>query len=267
MSDTIHNVKSYVGFTSDEFISMTSSSALIAFIVSMRDLLFEHWGEGVAVQRFGFTFVFLLFSFIITVWACKILAIRLGYVIRYHAHYVGLLGGAFLCVASAGYLPVFLPGGFTYEQPERLAVGKWRGYRKDWEVGLIAASFPLFMVLWVLLLSPLYLVTQTELYMHLMGTVMLIALFACIPMVNFRMQHSGKAIDWWRYFRGTTFGLDVAYISRPWWCALCVAILLFWFFTYLLTFVSITVGIFTYCVSLALAGLIVWIYCMFFYKE
>ena len=264
MSNTLHNFRSYISFTADEFIAIIASSAMIAFILSMRDLLFEHWGEAASVHRLAFTFLFMLFIFLITVWFCKAVAVRLGYVIRYKAHYVGLLVGAFLCIASAGYLPLFLPGGFAYDQPERLAIGKWRGYRKGWEVGLIAASFPLAMIAWVLLFSPLYLITQQEIYMNLMASVMLIGLFACIPMVSFRMQNDGRPMDWFRYLRGTTFGLDVAYISRPWWVALCVALLVFWFFTYLLTIVDQRVGLITYCISLAIGGFIIWIYYMFF---
>ena len=67
-----------------------------------------------------------------------------------------------LAIMSAGYLPVFLPGGFSYSQPERLLIGKWRGYHKSWEVGLIAGTFPLALLLLILIISPLYLLSGSS---------------------------------------------------------------------------------------------------------
>jgi hypothetical protein len=264
MSSTAYAVRQYISFTADEFLGLSVTSLFIAFIVSARDLLFERWGEALAVQRFLLTFVFLLLILLATVWFCKAIAIRLGYTINYKSHHTGLVFGGLVAVASAGFLPIFLPGGFDYHQPERLAVGKWRGYRKGWEVALIAAAFPLFLLAWILLLSPIYLLSQGEFYAHIMEAVILIALFACIPMVFIRPHHGGRAYDWFRYLGGTTFGLDVFFASPAWWAALCAAVVVFGMYTYLLTTLATPVTIFVYIASLFTGGMIVWIYNMFF---
>lgn len=264
MSNTIYNTHQYVKFTADEFLSLLLTSIVAAFIFSTRDLLFERFGDIAAIQQLLFLFLFLTIVMLVTIWLCKIIAIRIGYTITYNAHYLGLALGVVIAFASAGFLPLFLPGGFSYHQPQRLAIGKFRGTYKGWELGLIAGSFPLIMIAWVLLLSPIYILTKGVLFLHAMTAVILMGLYACIPAPGIMLHHSGLNKDWFRYLRGTTFGLEIAYISRYWWMALCFTVLMFWGLTYLLTALDQPVIIFVYIFAMLLGAFTLWIYHLFF---
>jgi hypothetical protein len=266
MTDLGYNARTYVKFTVEEFFQIIVTAFLAALILSMRDLLFERFGDVASVQRLLFIFMLMLLVLLVTVWLCKIVAVRLGYTIEYRAHYIGMMLGAFICFASAGYLPIFLPGGFDYNRPMRLALGHWRPWHKGWEVGLIAASFPLIMIAWVLVFSPVYIFTRADLYLHAMTAVILTGVYACIPAPNFIMHQAGRAIDWFRYFRGTTFGLELAYVSPGWWLALCFTVIAFWGLTFLLTVIDNRVGIGVYIFAMVLGACVFWIYRLFFKK-
>lgn len=264
MLNTAYNAKQYLAFSVEEFFQIIITAFFAALILSMRDLLFEHFGDVYGIQQLLFMFLFCIFALLLVVWLCKVVAIRLGHTIEYKAHYIGLMLGVVLSFASAGYLPLFLPGGFSYGQPTRLHIGKWRSYHKGWEIGLIAGSFSLFMIALVLILSPLYIFTRVELYLHAMTAAILFALYSCIPAPGFAMQHSGKTNDWFRYLHGTTFGLELIYISRYWWMALCFTVLVFWALAYLLTVLDERVGLMVYVLSMILGAFILWIYHLFF---
>lgn len=264
MSDTLYNTRQYVRFTTAEILQMLVTTVFVAFILSMRDLLFIHFGEAAGIQTLLFMLLFTFVALFTVVWVCKIVAIRLGYLIEYQAHYLGLMIGVVLSFASQGFLPLFLPGAFSYDHPERLRIGKWRSFYKGWELGIIAGSFALAMIAWVLILSPIYIFTRAELFSTAMICVILFALYACIPAPGVILQHTGRARDWFRYLRGTTFGLDIAYANRYWWMALCFSVLIFAGMTYLLTQVDERVGLIVYLFSLALGAFVLWIYHLFF---
>jgi hypothetical protein len=265
MSNTLYNAKQYVKFSADEFLSMLTTSVFVAVILSMHDLFFNADVTVLeSVQAALLVFVLILFILLVTVWLCKVVAIRLGYTLRYKEHLIGLFLGFIISFASRGFLPIFLPGGFSFEQPERLRVGKFHGLRKGWELGLVAGTFPLVMLAWVLLFNPLYLMTQSEFYLNAILIVCLFALYACIPLPFIERMGGGRLLDLFKYMRGATFGLDVYYASGAWFIVLCVAVLVFTGLTLLLTSLSVSVGVVIYIVSLVLGLIGLWVYRQFF---
>jgi hypothetical protein len=260
MSDTIYNTKHYVTFKRDEMVAFVVSSVCIAFILSARELLFTHYGEAQGFHTFALTALVVLVMLLAAAWTCKLVGIRIGHVITYRAHIPGLVIGIILSVISAGYLPVFLPGGFVFDQPTRLRIGKWLGYQRGWEIGLISGTFPLVVLLFVLVLSPLYLLTKAQLYVMLMIAASSIAFGALIPAPFFQKRNK----DWYRSLRGSTFGLDVAYSSPAWYIVLTCAVIIFIFLTYLLTIFSVRVEVFIYMLSLLLGLVSLFVYRQFF---
>jgi len=258
--------KQYVVFTIDEFLSLLTTSFFAGFILTFND-----WGTTTldipsGVKNFLLMFISLFFVFLVTVWVCKVIAIKFGYTLNYRHHLAGLLIGLFFCVLSRGYFPLFLPGGFLLQQHERLHLGRFRNYYKGWEIGVITATFPLVLLLWILLLNPFYLATQSPTLLLFTSGISLAALFSCIPLPFFENNASGRAIDIFRYLRGSTFGLDVYYSSGAWYVVLCCTVLFFVSIAYLLTVMNISVGIFLYAVSFLVGLLGLWVYSNFFKK-
>jgi hypothetical protein len=264
MSDTLYNAKKYIRFDANEFLGVGVTALCISFVLSMRELLFTNFKEISGVESFVMKFVFLLFIILVCVYLCKIIAIRLGLVIKFHAHYLGLVLGIIITLMSVGYLPIFLPGGFLIDERERLRLGKWHGnYRKGWEVGLIAGTFPLTALVFVLLFSPLYLLTQVSLYADIVIACCLLAIYAMVP-VPFWMFSGGD--HWWTHLRDSSFGLDVIYSSFFWYFVLVITVLLFSVLAFILTYFDVRIGFITYIFSLLLAFAGVYIYSKFFKK-
>jgi hypothetical protein len=253
-----------VKFSIDEFIAFITTAFFAAVILN-----FRNWGDvefdfSAGLQTTLLSFLFLLFVLIITVWICKAVAVNVGFVIAYKSHILGLMIGLFICVMTNGYLPVFLPGGFSMTQPERLQIGKYRAPMRAWSFGLVAGTFPLAMLLWVMLLNPLYLLTGAEFYFNLVVAVVLFAVYACLPLPFIDFHHGGRIRDWFRYLHGASFGLDVAYASFAWYIVLCVTVMFFAVMSLLLTIFSVGVGVFIYAFSFIVGLLGLWIYSKFF---
>lgn len=264
MSNTVYNARQYVSFHVDEFIALLTTSVFVAVILSMHDLFFVRFGELESVRAALLMFVLVLFMLLITVWACKIVAIRLGYTIRYKEHLIGLVFGLVVSFASMGYLPLFLPGGFEFSQPERLRLGKFHGLQKGWELGLVAGTFPLAMLLWVLIWSPLYLASQGTFYLSAILAACLFAIYACIPVPLFERTKNERAMDLFKYMRGCSFGLDIYYASGAWYLVLAAIVVVFSLLTWLLTAISVGVGIAIYALSLVIGVATLWVYRQFF---
>jgi hypothetical protein len=264
MSNTVYNAKQYVTFSANEFISLMVTAFFASFA-----LTFNSWGDttfdaAVGVQALVMMFMAVLVILIITVWICKIVAIRYGYKIYYKAHYFGLFIGIYVTILSKGYFPLFFPGGFSLEQPERLRLGKFHGFYKGWEIGVIAATFPLAILVWIVLFSPLYLATGAQFYLQLIIAVCLFAVYACIPIPFIETGTKGRAFDIFKYFRGATFGLEVFLASGAWYVIMTITVLLFAALSYLLTVLSVQVGIILYILMLILVSVCWLIYTQFF---
>jgi hypothetical protein len=259
MSDRIHNIGAYLSLELDEYLALLSTAVIGAFILTFND-----WGTASFDLRAGVISwagmaIILFLILTITLVGSKVFAISLGYTIAYRAHTLGLTAGAIICVASMGYLPIILPGGFLYRQPERLLIGKWHGHHKGWEIALIAASFPLLLLAWVLLLSPLYLATGMELFARVLIACCLLAIFACAPLPMVETGH-GRIVDWWKSLRGTTFGLDVVYTSTTWWTILSCITVVFLVLAFLLTSLGIGFGIMMYLLAVLLGFGAAWVF-------
>ncbi len=264
MSNTVYNAKQYVTFSANEFIAMMVTAFFASFALTFND-----WGDtvfdaGSGVRALALMFMATLTILIITIWICKIVAIRYGYKVHYKAHYFGLFIGVYVTILSKGYLPMFLPGGFSLEQPERLRLGKFHGFYKGWEIGVVAATFPLAILLWTLLFSPLYLATGSVFYLHLIVAVCLFAIYACIPIPFIEKSTKGRAFDIFKYFRGASFGLEVFLSSGTWYIIMTATVLIFAALSYLLTVLSVQIGIILYVISLLLGMLCLWVYNQFF---
>ena len=266
MSDTIYNARKYVTFSGQELLGLAVTGAVASFALNARDLLFVRFGEPASLWPFAITFAFLLFFLVVAAWVSKIVAARVGYVIRYVPHAAGLVGGAILAVLSAGYLPIFLPGGYRFTRPERLRIGKHMGWYKGWEVGLIAATFPLAFTFFLLPLNALYLSTGSEQYLLLVVAAWLVALFACVPapMLGHHPGALKDARDVVKMLRGSSFGLDVFYASGPWYLILCAYVLVVGILAWMLSVVGMPVGLWVYGLSVLLALFAWWVFGKFF---
>jgi hypothetical protein len=258
MSNTLYRVQNYVRFSADELLSLLLTGVVAAFVLSARDLLFVRYGQAASIQKFVLMLLFVLLIMIVLLTICKIVAIRIGHIITYRAHYLGLALGVVLCILSAGFLPLFLPGGFRFDQPETLRIGKFFGYRKGWETGLIAGSFTLFSLGAILFLSPLYLLSRAEFYAELIVACCLFGLFALIPVP---FIDAGPK-QWYRRLHGATFGLDVYYASKFWFGTLAAFAVLFSTLAILLTTANTRVGFVLYMFCLALSA-----FCFYFYPR
>ena len=263
MSDTTYNARQYIRFEVGEFIAMIITALFASLSLNVRELLFTKFGDASGIQSTVVMFIFILFVMMIAVYLCKIVAIKVGTVITYQAHTIGLVITLIITIMSAGWLPLFLPGGFLFDDPRRLRVGKWVGsWRRGWETGLITGSFPLAVLLFVLIFSPLYLYSVSDLYAKMLIACCLLALYSLIPLPFFTSRKGSK--DWWTHLKDCTFGLDVLYSSRFWYGVLTVMVLLFSLSTLLLTVVGVRTGIVIYALSLILAFAGMYVYSKFF---
>ena len=264
LPDFTHNVKAYVRFAREEWVGLIVTSLFAGFI-----LTFNKWGGdtfdvSAGVRALTVMFLFLLFILLVTVLVCKLLALRFGYELHYEPHLVGMMFGLIITVASVGYLPIFLPGGYRLHKPERLYIGHWRGYQRTWEVALICGTFPLLMLLYVFLLNPIYLATQSELVMSFITALSLFAIYACIPLPNVALEYGGRVLDFFRYLRGTTFGLEVFFNSRVWYATLVVFVLLSSVFSWIITVTGGRIGFWLYILTMIVALLVMWAYRKFY---
>lgn len=264
MSDPLFVLEKTPVFSRKELLAIITTGFFASFILTFND-----WGEAeleiaTGLLNWGLVFVFFLLFLIIAIFACKEAAKRIGYIITYEAHAWGLMIGVVICLLSAGYLPLFLPGGFGFRRPERMRIGKFIGNYKGWEMGLIAGTFPLVMILFVLILSPIYLLTLNDFYAVLIAATVLSALYAMIPVPN--IKSGGNMKEWFKKLEGTSFGLEVYYASGPWYAILSLTLVFFALLVWILVETGSRVGITAYVISLLLAVLGFWIYTQFLKK-
>jgi hypothetical protein len=264
MSDTVYNIKLYYHYTWEEIIGYLVTSIFGGFI-----LTFNEWGStsfnaGAGLRAFASMAIFLLVMFFCVCSFCKLLGVRLGYQMHYQPHLVGLMAGLVITVASAGYLPLFLPGGFKYHKPWRMYVGHWRGYHRPWEVAMLAGLFPLLMLSSVLILSPLYISSGSEILYRYIVAMCLVAVFALIPLPNIALEYGGRVTDFFRYLKGMTFGLDVYMNSRTWFAPLTTFVLLFAVLAYILTRVGTVAAFWIYALAWIPALIVLYIYKSFY---
>jgi hypothetical protein len=145
-----------------------------------------------------------------------------------------------------------------------LRVGKFFHLHKGWEIGLVSGTFPLIMLLWITLFSPLFLLSHADLYLTLIAVCALSAIYACVPLPFFTTDARGRRLEWYRYMRGSTFGLDVVYASRWWYMVLLCMTVAYGLLAYLLTLLEIRAGIFLYVVILFFSAIGLYVYPMFF---
>ncbi len=266
MSDTLYAVRQYVTVSGRELFGLGLTAAVVSFILRARDLLFERFAQLDSLWPLLIMFVFLFLLGILAVWIAKIVAARVGYAIQYVPHTHGLIIGAILAVLSAGWLPLFLPGGFAFSRPERLRIGKHEGWYKGWEVGLIAAVFPLAFTFFLLPINALYLLSGSEIYLELIVATWLVALFACLPapMIGHRTDTLKDIYDMVKRLRGCSFGLDVFYASGAWFLILSAYVLVVGLLAWVLTVAAWPLGIWVYALSVVLAFITWWIFGKFF---
>lgn len=263
MSETVYNTGKYLHFSGGEIIGLLATALFASFALTFNDWGGDAFDVAAGAWMLFLVTVFLLFVFFVTVAACKFFAIKMNYKIHYVPHKFGLGIGLLVTVGSAGFLPFFLPGGFVFDRPERMMVGRWRSFYKDWELGVISALFPLLILLWALVISPLYAVSGEDIYLRLLLGVLLTAVYACIPMPMVQPHKTGKFGNFFEFLHGSSFGLDVLWGSIYWYATLIIFALLFSLLAYLLTFVGLVVGIFLYAILLFMVGTSAFIYSQF----
>ncbi len=260
MSDTVYNVGKYFRYSPKEFVAMLITGFFAGFILTFNDWGTEEFSMSTGILNWAMMAVFLIFIMFCAVALSKLIGIRFGYMVEYEYHLPGLLIGAFICIFSAGWLPIFIPGGFNIKHHERMRLGKFMSHYKHWELGVIAAMFPIGILLFVLLLNPIYLATEIEFYATLLVAVCVTALYSMIPLPNFIQGSSGNLKDWWNYLKGCTFGLEVYYSSGFWYMVLTLTILVFCLMTWAITELGGTVGILVYGLALILTFVGIWVY-------
>lgn len=262
LPDYVYNVKQYLKFSWDELVGFLVTSLFGAFIITFND-----WGEGtfelaVGLRTLLAVFVFLLLALAFTVLLCKLYAVRVGYEMTYRPHLIGMMFGLVLVVASAGFLPIFVPGGYDFKRPVRRYAGHWRGYHRPWEIAMIAGWFPMLFLAYVLVLSPLYLMTGSFLVYKFIVACCLVAVYSLIPAPNVALEYGGRVLDFFRYLKGMTFGLQIVINSRTWFVALGTFTILSSILAYVVTVMGSRVGFILYVLAFII-GLVL----MFLYKS
>jgi len=129
---------------------------------------------------------------------------------------------------------------------------------------MISGGFPLLLLGWALILNRIYLWTESTLVISFVGALCLMAIYCLIPLPNVALEYGGRVLDFFRYLKGMTFGLDVYMNSRGWYFMLCTYVLLVSIVTYWVTVSSVKVGFWMWFVSIILGLLALWIYKLFF---
>ncbi|MDD9953432.1 MAG: hypothetical protein OXR66_03785 [Candidatus Woesearchaeota archaeon] len=255
-----YNLKNYVRVMPDEFIGICVTAVFASFILTFNDWGTTTFNVAAGLRSLLTVFIYLAIIFLITTCIAKLIGIKQGFLVYYQPHLIGMMAGLIICVASAGYLPIFLPGGFKLDYPHRMVMGKWRGYHRQWELGMINGLFPLVILAFLLLLNPLYMTTGNEMYVKLIVVTCLVAIFAMIPLPNIALEYGGRVTDFFRYLKGATFGFDVFFCSKNWYTALVTYVLFFSIVSYILTKSGAKVGVALYILSWIVGGLALFIY-------
>jgi hypothetical protein len=260
--DYVYRFRHYFKFNWEEVIGFIVTAVFAGFI-----LTFNEWGEekfevALGIRALIVMSLFLLVTLFVTVLAIKLVSLRIGYEVYYEPHLLGMMFGLVICVASAGWLPIFLPGGFRFHQPMRMYVGHWRGYMRTYYIPAICGAVPMLMLLYVTILSPIYIATGSEIIARFIVALLLFAVYSLIPLPNVALEYGGRVLDFFRYFKGMTFGLAIYMNSRTWFAGLGAFVLVFSVLAYLLTYYRYRASLLVYVIALILGLLWMW-----FYKE
>ncbi len=260
LSDWTYNFHKYFRVNWEEILGFLVTCVFASFI-----LTFNEWGGDKFDVASGLAallvmFVFLLVALTLTVLIIKLIGLRLGYEVYYEPHLLGMMFGLVICVASAGYLPLFIPGGFRFKQPMKLYVGHWRGYERTYYVPALCGAVPMIMLLFVTVLSPIYLATGSALVAHFIVALILFSIYSLIPLPNVALEYGGRVLDFFRYFKGMTFGLAIYINSRTWFAGLSFFVIVFGVVAYVLTLLQYRVGLILYIVGLILGVIFIAVY-------
>ncbi len=262
--DWIYNFQKYYSYSWDEIVGWVVTSFFAGFIFTFREWGVDEFDPGAGLRALIGMTLFLLIVFALTTTVLKVLGLRLGYQMHYQPHLLGLMGGLVIAVASAGYLPIFIPGGFEYKKPERLYVGHWRGFYRAWETAMLAGGFPMLLLFYAFVLNRVYLSTGSETVVGFIGVLCLTAVYCLIPIPNVALEYGGRVLDFFRYLKGMTFGLDVYMNSRIWFVTLSVFTILTSALTWGITVSDHRVGTWLWFVTMFLALIVLYLYKTFY---
>ncbi len=174
---TAANIK----FQKKEIISLLISSVVIAFVLSWRD-----WGDQTVDVSVGLTslivsFIVAIAIILLRVAVQKILALREGYFLTYKIHKWGLAGSIFLAFFLNGAVPYVTSGELTIKESHRLRLGSFRYGLNYKDLAKIAIAGAAVCVLLMIIVKPIYLLTQNLLIYKIIQVSGAIAFFSLIP--------------------------------------------------------------------------------------
>lgn len=217
-----------------ELISMFLSALVIGFVMSFRS-----WGTDAIDIVMGITtFIVLTLSafvfIIIRTWTQKFVALKKGYLTTYTFHKYTLPISVVLTFFTNGIIPYVSPGDLKIKESKRLRLGSFRYGLNYSDLAIIGIAAPVSMILLMILIKPLFLITNNTLINKIIWTAAAITFFGMIPI-------KGQE------------GLDI-FFYRRWLFVITITFVIIYFLLILIS------GVFSYVIAAIIALGVAWIY-------
>ncbi|PIN81128.1 hypothetical protein COV13_02230 [Candidatus Woesearchaeota archaeon CG10_big_fil_rev_8_21_14_0_10_32_9] len=229
-----HAWKSAFTFSDQELKNFFFIVVFSGFILSFRRWGTDSFDSSAGLINFiVFSLIFLIiYSLFIA--AQKFLAGYLGYDCKYSLWHFGPAIGIFLTFVSYGWIPFLYLGSIDLKENMRLRLGTYRPYVHIKDLMWVGIAGPLMLLLLlIIILQPLYFLTQSTLVLDFIMSISWILIFTSLPLPK-------------------TNGINVLLYSRKVWS--------FYFFFSLLTFFLVrSMNIYAYVIVAVIALLLVWV--------
>lgn len=204
------------------------------FILSFRRWGTETFDATAGIANFAVFSLIFLIIYAVFIIAQKFMAGYLGYNCKYSLWHFGPAIGIFVTFVSYGFLPFLYLGSIDLKENERMRLGKFRPYLNIKDLMWVGIAGPIAMLLLIIIvLQPLYFLTQSTLIFDFITSVSWVLLFTSLPLPK-------------------TNGINVLLYSRKVWA-------IYFFFSLLTFFLVRAMSIYAYLIIAVIAAIIVWV--------
>lgn len=227
----MHETRTHTATTPTELLHTLITAVSVGFILSFRD-----WGTTEVDINMGLTSLIISSAIafaviLLRIWAQRRIALRLGYFTKYTIGKYTLPISIFLAFFTQGLLPYVSGGQMRIKESKRLRLGAFRHGLNYGDLALIGLAAPMVSVILMLLIKPIYLVSQDFFIQKILIVNAALAFFGLIPI------------------RGAE-GFDLFYYRRWLWVMVVVfvsvyfsLILLAGVFSYVIAFIMAIIGL------------------------
>lgn len=205
MNNHTNEHKNLTKISHKEILAMFISSLVIGFIINFRP-----WFKAGKVELSFFLISFIAavlsaFAIImIRVWAQKFIALKLGYITTYTVHKYSLPASIFIMFFINGLIPFVSPGELKIKESKRLRLGSFRYGLSYQDIAIIGLAAPVSTILLMLLIKPIFLITNNILVDRIIQSAAAITFFGMMPIAG---QEGFSALYYrrWLYVMSITF--------------------------------------------------------------